>query len=96
MKTEESFSIITSDSLLLLLRDELHLCICWPLSPGFLLSIQLADALPGEPLGVALPKPVGNCTVGAHRLPAVQEEILPQNINQHDHLSVFILYMLYI
>lgn len=37
---------------------------------------------------MALPKPVGNGTVGAHRLPAVQEEILPQNINQ-DNLSFF-------
>lgn len=74
---------------LLLLRDELHLCIRWPLSPGFLLPVQLGDALPGEPLGVALPKPVGNVTVGAHRLPAVQEEILPQNINLDDLLSLF-------
>lgn len=63
-------------------RLELHLCVRWPLSAGFLLPIQLGDALPGEPLGVALPEPVGNRTVGAHRLPPVQEEILPQDINQ--------------
>lgn len=74
-----------------LLRDELHLCVCWPLSPRLLFPLQLGDAFPGEPLGMALPKRVGNSTVGAHRLPAVQEEILPQNINQqhhHRHLSI--------
>lgn len=31
---------------------------------------------------MASPEPVGNGTVGAHRLPPVQEEILPQNMNQ--------------
>lgn len=52
-----------------------------PLSAGLLLPLQLADALPGEPLGVALPEPVEHRAVAAHRLPAVQEEVLPQDMN---------------
>ncbi|XP_054874512.1 heparan-alpha-glucosaminide N-acetyltransferase isoform X3 [Amphiprion ocellaris] len=64
------------------LWDELHLCVCWPLSTGFLLPLQLGDALPGESLGVSPAEPVGILTVGAHRLPALQEEILPQNIRK--------------
>lgn len=39
---------------------------------------------------MAPPEPVGNRTVGAHRLPPVQEEILPQDINQQ-----FVLYILF-
>lgn len=66
-----------------LLRDELHLRVRWPLSPGFLLPVQLGDALPGQSLGGALPKPVGNCSVGAHCLLSLQEEILPQNMSNH-------------
>ncbi|TNM99731.1 hypothetical protein fugu_012764 [Takifugu bimaculatus] len=48
-----------------------HPGLCWPLTAGFLLPIQLDDALPGEPLGVALPEPVRNGSVAAYILPAV-------------------------
>lgn len=34
---------------------------------------------------MALSKPVGDCTVAAHRLPALQEEIFPQNISRIIH-----------
>lgn len=74
---------------LLTFRDELHLCVCGPLATGFLLPIQLDDALPGEPLGVAFPEPVGNGSVAADRLPAVQKEILPQDLNQQIDLSFY-------
>lgn len=97
---EKSFKLYKSCSITCLFpplfhRDELHLCVCWPLSPGLLLPFQLGNALPAEPLGVALSKPVGDCTVAAHRLPALQEEILPQNISRIIHptsLDCIILY----
>ncbi|CAJ1066591.1 heparan-alpha-glucosaminide N-acetyltransferase isoform X1 [Xyrichtys novacula] len=63
------------------LWDEFYLRICWPLSPGLLLPVQLGDAQSGESLGVALSKPMGNCTLGNHCLLSVQEEVLSQNIN---------------
>ncbi|KAM9804059.1 heparan-alpha-glucosaminide N-acetyltransferase [Neosynchiropus ocellatus] len=68
-------------SLSVLLRDELHLGVRGSLSSGFLLPLQLGDALPGQSLGVALPKPVGNLAVGARCLPAVSKEVLPQNMS---------------
>lgn len=65
------------------LRYELHTGVRRPLSPGFLLPVQLGDALPAESLGVALPKPVGDDAVGGRFLPAVQEKVLPQNMNDN-------------
>jgi len=64
-----------------LLRHELHLCVRGPLPAGLLLPVQLGDELPAQPLGAAVPGPVGHWAVGAGLLPAVQEELLPEDIS---------------
>lgn len=61
-------------------RDELHICVCGPCPPGFLFSLQLGDAFPAESLGAPVPGPVGLISLDPCRIPAVQEEILPQNL----------------
>lgn len=61
-------------------RDELHLCVRGPLSPGGVLPLQLGDEVHGEPLGGAVPEPVGLGPVDRHRPPTVQEELLSQDL----------------
>lgn len=73
----------------LLLRDELHPRVRRPLSAGLLLPVQLGDAPPGQPLGVDFPKPVGNCVMGVHLLPAVQEEIFLEDMKYNSLPPVF-------
>ncbi|CAL8366505.1 unnamed protein product [Gadus morhua 'NCC'] len=61
-------------------RDELHPGVRGPLPAGFLLPVQLGAAAPGQPLGAPLPGAVGHLSLGAGRLPAPPQEVLPQDI----------------